>query len=346
MDRGRVIFPLAGEHVTWRGPVALSGSYTTVLTSPEDLLETLQPLRLRATCMGENPCKPGSPRFVLCIYDRLMGIEFYASAGPFTELTAVHAALVQGLGLDALGLCRVAQGLLVAPPNASGAGMDERRLAERNMRPASALLERALELGPSLSPTDLRPAEQRVVGTCRHYAVLATAFLRAVNIPARARCGFAAYFFPPKKVDHWIIEYWPNVDRGWIRVDPEYLDRATPSPSRTEDLRPGEFLTAGEAWQLVRTGRDDPANFGVFGTENWGPGEIRGNAMRDIASLAKKLEMLPWDEWGPMTDSYKGATGEDFDRLIDELAVATNDPNGFDLTHIYDRLAIPATLLH
>jgi len=60
-----------------------------------------------------------------------------------------------------------------------------------------------------------------------------------------------------------------------------------------------QFLTAGEAWQLVRSGHEDPEDFGVFGTENWGPVEIRGNAMRDLASLVFKIEMLPCDEWGP-----------------------------------------------
>ena len=87
-------------------------------------------------------------------------------------------------------------------------------------------------------------------------------------------------------------------DRRWTRIDPEYLDRPTSGPARLADLRPGEFLTAGEAWQLVRSGEENAADFGVFGTENWGPGEVRGNAMRDLASIVRKVEMLPWDEWG------------------------------------------------
>jgi hypothetical protein len=184
-----------------------------------------------------------------------------------------------------------------------------------------------------------------VVGTCRHFAIMATAFLRACGLPARARCGFAAYFTPPKKVDHWIIEHWSITDQRWVRTDPEYVDLATPGSARPNDLRPGEFLTAGEAWQLVRAGRDDPADFGVFGTDNWGPGEVRGNAMRDLASLARKVEMLPWDEWGPMEDSYKGKTGDDFDRLIDHLAAATSDPDPPKLQPIYEQLAVPTSMI-
>jgi len=276
---------------------------------------------------------------------RRVGIDFYAEPGPLTELTAEQEELLNGLGLEPVALCRVAQGLVVAPPDAFGAGLSEQRMAERNLRPASALLERALELDSADPLGHPRPAGRRVVGTCRHFAVLATAFLRAGGVPARARCGFAAYFAPPKKVDHWIVEFWSSQEHRWVRVDPEYLDRATPGSARPHDLRPGEFLDAGEAWQLVRSGQDDPASYGVFGTENWGPGEIRGNAMRDLASLAVKLEMLPWDEWGPMPASYDGTTGDDFDKLVDDLAAVTAHPDSQDLRRIYERLAVPASMV-
>lgn len=273
-----------------------------------------------------------------------MELDFYAAPGPFTKLTTDQIDLIRRLDLDPSGLCRAAQGLVVSPLDAAGAGLSEQRMAERNTRPASTLLQRVLEL--DAAPLDRpRPAERRVVGTCRHFAVMATAFLRAASVPARARCGFATYFIPPKKVDHWIVEYWSGEDQRWIRIDPEYVDRGTPSGARAEDLRPGEFLTAGEAWQLIRSGQEDPAGFGVFGTENWGQGEVRGNAMRDLASLLHKIEMLPWDVWGPMEDSYDGKTGEDFDRVIDELAVACADHDEPGLQRVSDQLAVPTSLI-
>jgi hypothetical protein len=272
-------------------------------------------------------------------------LDFYAGPGPLTELTTEQQAVVTDLDLGSTDLCRIAQGLLVAPLDAFGAGLSEQRLAERNLRPAGELLQRALDLDGSVALGSTRPAEHRVVGTCRHYAVLATAFLRAAGVPARARCGFAAYFIPPKKVDHWIVEHWSEEDRRWIRVDPEYLDRTTPGPARTHDLRRGEFLDAGEAWALVRSGQDDPGSYGVFGTENWGPGEIRGNAMRDLASVAAKVEMLPWDEWGPMADSYDGTTGDEFDELVDDLAAATGSADPQEMGRIYERLTVPPSLI-
>ncbi len=275
-----------------------------------------------------------------------MDLDFYAAPGPLTTLTTDQANLIRGLALDPPGLCRVAQGLLVSPSNAAGSGLSDQRLAERNTRPATALLDRALELDGTSALDQPRPNGQRVVGTCRHYAVLATAFLRASSVPARARCGFGTYFVPPKKVDHWIVEYWSGEDERWIRTDPEYVGNETPSPSQPDDLRPGEFLTAGEAWQLLRSGQENPATFGVFGTENWGPGEVRGNAMRDLGSILCKVEMLPWDLWGPMEDSYNGKTGDEFDHLIDEFADAASDNDEAALRRIYDEhLAIPESMI-
>ena len=84
--------------------------------------------------------------------------------------------------------------------------------------------------------------------------------------------------------------------------------------------------------------------FGVFGTENWGPGEVRATRSRP-RRVTCKIEMLPWDEWGPMQDSYEGRTGPDFDVLIDELAAATADPEQADLQPIYDQLAVPASMI-
>lgn len=188
-----------------------------------------------------------------------MNLDFYAAPGPFTELTDDQIAMVRQLDPAPVALCRLTEGLLVSPPDAVAAGVSEQRMAESNIRPASALLRCVLELDGA--PLDEpRPADQRVVGTCRHFAVMATAFLRTVGVAARARCGFAAYFVAPQKVDHWIVEYWSVEDARWIRIDPEYVGRDTPGAARVADLRPGEFLTAGEAWQLIRAGRDDPAS--------------------------------------------------------------------------------------
>lgn len=270
-----------------------------------------------------------------------MDLMFYAQPGPLTWLNDAQIKLVRALGTHPTDLCRAVQGLLTLPETADGSGLSAERLAERNTRPATAILSRALELDNS-DLAAARSDSKRVVGTCRHFAILSTAFLRATGIPARARCGFACYFQPPKKLDHWTTEYWSPTEARWIRIDSEVLDLGV--VRHAENLAPREFLTGGEAWELVRSGAADSREFGVWGTENWGPAEIRGNALRDLASLVK-LEMLPWDDWGPMQASYQGRTGADFDRQIDELAALCRGEDLAAIQRVYEAFAVPKELI-
>ncbi len=275
-----------------------------------------------------------------------MDANAFASPGPMTELTPAQATAVRALDLDPAGCCRAAHGLLVNPDDAFGTSLSPPQLAERNTRSAARLLTRVTELDPA--PFDQpRPPGARVVGTCRHYAVLATALLRATGEPARARCGFAGYFLPGKWVDHWIVEHWivehGTADEGrWHRIDPEIIDLGLVEDPF--DLAAAAFLTGGEAWQAIRAGRLDAQAFGVAGTEHWGPGEVRGNAIRDLAAL-NRVEVLPWDEWGDMPASYEGTTDAAFDEEIDDLAAACAADDASRLAQTYRRFAVPPELL-
>jgi hypothetical protein len=79
------------------------------------------------------------------------------------------------------------------------------------------------------------------------------------------RCGFATYFQAGQGLDHWITEY-QDGDGRWVRVDSEVLGGTV--LDHPEDLRPGEFLSGGEAWAAFRRGEIDAARFGVYGTGN------------------------------------------------------------------------------
>jgi hypothetical protein len=83
--------------------------------------------------------------------------------------------------------------------------------------------------------------------------------------------------------------------RRWVRVDSEIIGQDV--LTEPEDLRPGQFLSGGEAWQAYREGRIDATRFGVYGTSNFGPGEIRGNAIRDLAAL-NKVEIVQGGDRG------------------------------------------------
>ncbi|MFE7764731.1 transglutaminase domain-containing protein [Streptomyces sp. NPDC057438] len=264
----------------------------------------------------------------------------YSQPGPFTTLDATQLRLVESLPDDPVGICAVAQGLVVQPADAVVSGVGEARLAERNIRSVSELIATLIALDPA-PLRQARAPETRVIGTCRHFATLACAFLRAKGIPARARCGFGTYFLDGCGVDHWITEYRDVDRRRWVRVDTEHLGSSY--VERPEDLAAGEFLTGGEAWVQYRQGSVDGQKFGVAGVDfAWGPAEISGNVVRDLAALCKR-EMLNWDEWGRMGDAYQGRTGPDYDQLIDEVADACSRDDPLALTGLFARadLAVP-----
>jgi hypothetical protein len=268
----------------------------------------------------------------------------YSQPGPFTSLDPAQLPLIDGLPDDPVGICAAAQGLVIQPFDATAAGIGADRLEEKNIRPASRLIAvlTALDGSPLQDP---RAPEKRAIGTCRHFTVLACAFLRARGISARARCGFGTYFAEGRGFDHWITEYWDVNDRRWVRVDTEHLGRGY--VEHPEDLAPGEFLTGGEAWVRYRAGLIDGQTFGVPGTDHaWGPAEISGNAVRDLAALCNR-EMLPWDEWGRMTAAFEGKTGPDYDLLIDAVADTCAEGDAPALTRLsgHGDLAVPGRLL-
>lgn len=270
------------------------------------------------------------------------GID-YTAPGAVTDLGSVSPRVLEHIAAGPVEVCRHASALVIQPADAQQLGLPAERFTENQVRLASKLIDALLALDPD-GLNVAREPERRVIGTCRDFAVLGCALLRYRGIAARARCGFATYFQPGSGVDHWITEYWDDGDRRWVRVDAEILGQ--PIVDEPGDLRPGEFLTGGEAWAAFRESRIDAARFGVYGTENWGPAEIRGNAVRDLAAL-NKVEMLPWDEWGQMDVSYKGETGAGYDDLIDAIAAvcAADDPSAVATLYARDELRVPAELI-
>ena len=268
----------------------------------------------------------------------------YSSPGLFTTLDPAQLRLVEVLPDDPVGICAVAQGLVIQPHDATAAGLGADRIAEKDIRAASELVAVLVALDASPLQHAREPAA-RVVGTCRHFTVLACAFLRARGIPARGRCGFGTYFVEGRGFDHWVTEYWASGENRWVRVDTEHL--GTSYVEHPEDLAPDEFLTGGEAWARYRAGLIDAQLFGVPGTDHaWGPAEISGNAVRDLGALRNR-EMLPWDEWGRMTDAYDGKTAPDYDQLIDTLAetCAQGDATAIARLSLHEDLVVPEDLL-
>ncbi|HEX2946970.1 MAG TPA: transglutaminase-like domain-containing protein [Clostridia bacterium] len=183
------------------------------------------------------------------------------------------------------------------------------------------------------SPLDIpRSLDKRFIGNCRDYSVFLCSILRSKGIPARARCGFGTYFIPNHYEDHWMCEYWNNEENRWVSVDAQ-LDRLQRDVLGIGfdplDMPAGQFVTGCEAWKLCRSGAADPDTFGIFDMK--GLGFVRGDMLRDIASL-KKVELLPWDCWGLMLKEEKDTTAEEY-ALLDKAAdlASKGDMRIFDL---------------
>jgi hypothetical protein len=225
-------------------------------------------------------------------------LTFFAQPGAITT-PGSFAGLLDGLPTDMGELCRVVQGVTVHIFWAEryGLHLSEERKAEVQLRNIQRRLARTLELDVR-SLKEARSLEKKIVGNCRDFSVLLVTILRHQGVPARARCGFGAYFLPDHYEDHWVTEYWNAGQERWILVDSQLDDlqcKALRIPFDPLDVPRDQFIVGGRAWQMCRSGQADPDSFGIF--DMHGLGFVRGDFVRDVAAL-NKVELFPWDCWG------------------------------------------------
>jgi Transglutaminase-like superfamily len=257
------------------------------------------------------------------------------------------AALLDGLPRDVGGLAKVVQGLLIhehiAP--AYGVTLSAEQHAQAHMRGVEKMLG-CIARQDSRPLSQARPPAERVVGVCRHFTLLHVAMLRRQGMGARARCGFGAYFEKGKFIDHWVTEYWNESAQRWVLVDAQLDQRQRELfgiAFDPLDVPRDQFLVAGDAWQLCRSGKADPGAFGIL--DMHGLWFIAGNVIRDVAAL-NNHEMLPWDVWGGMTQK-----DSEIDLpFIDRLAAFSHAPDRHfgELRAIYKdkRVAVPGTVFN
>jgi hypothetical protein len=252
----------------------------------------------------------------------------YTQAGRMSS-PGRHAPLFHDLHKDVAGLVGAVQGLLMHEFFASAYGItipDDRRF-ESHIRPVEAIFDRIIEL--DAQPLQVaRSPEKRVIGVCRHFALLLVSMLRAAGIPARARCGFGNYFNPGYYEDHWVCEYWSAEAGRWMLADPQFDDKFRTALKITHDVLDvprNRFLVAADAWRLCRAGQVDAAQFGIFRGNLRGLWFVAGNLVRDGAALTG-TEMLAWDVWGamPLPDEPLDDAALAF---FDRLAEVTRDPD-------------------
>jgi hypothetical protein len=275
---------------------------------------------------------------------------FYASHGPMTEL-GKESGLIEPLPNDVAALARIIQGLGIYDVVARdfyGFDPPAHRLDEIHLRPIAERLARIMELDDQ--PFNIaRQPERRVLQRCNSFALMLVAMLRAKGVPARSRCGFAAYFNPPNFEDHWVCEYWDAQRRRWRVADPQIDDvwgQRLGIRFDTLDLPRAQFLTAAEAWRRCRSGEADEQQFGISFSGLRGLWFVAASLVRDVGAL-NKMEMAPWDVWGAQPKPQ----GEFDIAFFDELAALACDTGGTfaELRSRYDAddsLRVPPTIFN
>lgn len=229
----------------------------------------------------------------------------WRSHGPMSDpgRGSLHFA---GLPAEVGALCRIVQGVLIHSDwiAAYGAAEAQFRTVSRETLPLAARLAQIAEVD-SRPLAQERVVDRRTVGTCRDYALMLCGMLRAQGVPARVRCGFAAYFRREWE-DHWICEYWKVSEARWIAVDAQLDPVIAPRLKiRVDpiDLPADMFIAAGEAWRRCRAGSADPTAFG-HGETSSGLWFVRVNVMRDHHSLNGR-ETSDWDTWRQATAAHR-----------------------------------------
>ena len=275
-------------------------------------------------------------------------LAFYGSHSPMSDPGGA-SGLIDPLPNDVAALARVIQGLGIYDVVAREFYAFEppaHRLGEIHLRPIATRLARIMEL--DVRPLSIaRDPDRRALQRCNAFALMLVTMLRAKGVPARSRCGFAAYFNPPSFEDHWLCEYWDARERRWRLADPQ-IDEVWRGRLNigfdTLDLPRAQFLTAGEAWRRCRSGEADARRFGISFAGLRGLWFVAGSLVRDMAAL-NKMEMAPWDVWG----AQPRPQGEFDLAYFDGLAALTSDPDSAfaDVRHRYqkdDGLRVPTTV--
>ena len=249
-------------------------------------------------------------------------LRYFAQPGPTTNLSS-YSDLVRELPSEPEALAKVVRGLIIHEGVVAHLGLQysQERFADRTRVGASAILERVLSFDRSPLGVE-RPVQNRMIGYCYHFAVLHCAFLRSKAVPARARCGFGAYFREDAWIDHWVVEYWDGGD--WVIIDPD---------SGRDVVSAADFRYAGLAWQRCRDGDADPARHGNHVL--WGWDELRGSLVNDVGAH-NRVEVGEWSWCELIAVEHRDRPAPELDARLDTLArLLSSDAELEELQRLY-----------
>ncbi len=251
--------------------------------------------------------------------------NYYITQSP-TSNPGEYSYLFDDLPTDLAGIARVTQGLVYhyfADQYTLGWQPPQERLPEINTRTVEKILAALLEKD-NRPLTVARQYEDRLVGCCRDFALLACAILRHQGRAARLRYGFAGYFDKGYWGDHVIVEVWEK--NRWQRFDPQVAGKRDWGVDML-DMPAAAFVSGGRAWQMCRNEGADPHRFGLGpdATDVRGWWFVRERLQLDLAAL-NKVELLCWD--GTDRLSEKNAADQ---ALLDAMAELAQNPDTTEL---------------
>ena len=224
-------------------------------------------------------------------------LKFYGEHGRMTKIKTMKD-MVTDIPKDVPSIVSIVQNILMHKHWAESYGVEvkDKRHEEPSLRSIEEKLIHLNKLGYN-HVSDKRSIEEKILGICRDFSVMAAALCIEAGIPARARCGFSTYFQQGKYIDHWVLEYWNENKKRWVLVDAQIDDfqrKKLDISFNTLDVDDQYFITAPRAWMMCRERELTPELFGIF--QWWGYDYLRCNLILDANSLLK-LPMQPWDVW-------------------------------------------------
>ncbi len=177
-------------------------------------------------------------------------LAYFAQQGRMSDPGAC-VSLYEDMPTSVSELVRLVQGVTIHVfwTERYGFKAPAERMDELQLRSMEKRLTRTVALDPR-PLCAARSTETKLLGNCRDHSLLLVSMLRHQGIPARARCGFGAYFLPNHFEDHWVVEYWNQEQARWILVDGQ-LDELQRDVLKIDfdvlDVPRDEFIAGGKA---------------------------------------------------------------------------------------------------
>lgn len=218
-------------------------------------------------------------------------IDFYRQTSAFTEL-GLYRDFAKNLPDDIDELCILQRKQTIHPVgllnpatrmdkegfwgNLSEIPLTRINFEEDYFPNALSMFAELLRLNPVYSTE--RSARDKIHITCRCQAIMLAATLKAKEIPARVRSGFAPYIKEDgENRDHWITEWFDEKSGRWILTDADiHLDpNINFDPN---DISRERYLTGEQAYLKLRKGElsEKQVSFASWPVTYGLPAAIRG----------------------------------------------------------------------